>query len=208
MRSFSPPPSLSFYRALAADKHGVAEVVRPHLAAAGEALHLALLTLTSDARERSQESLESQAAQARTSLLEAVLALGTARVHIPSIRAYSPAVVMSSEARIHRELARLYQLATQLLWWNLHLLPPRRQAIALAPEDEAQLAIVMQDLARTAKIERLLNYGWLPLMGLLVLLGPLYGAPLFSIVVAALAAVIAIWKLARLQRASLALSAG
>lgn len=210
MRSLSPPRSLSFYRADAAGERGVAELVRPHLAAAGEALHLALLNLTGDgdASERSEDSLEAQAAQARASLLEAALALGTARVHIPSIRTYSPAVVMSSEPRIHSELARLYQLATQLQWWNLHLLPARRQAIALAPEDEAQLAIVMRDLARTAKIDRLLDYGWLPVMLALALLGPLYGAPLFSVVVAAMAAVIASWKLAKLQRASLALSAG
>jgi len=208
MRSLSPPPSLSFYRADAAGERGGAEVVRPHLVTAGEALHLALLALTGDASERSEDSLESQAAQARASLLEAALALGTARVHVPSIRTYSPAVVMSSEPRIHSELARLYQLSTQLLWWNLHLLPAREQAIALAPEDEAQLAIVMRNLARTAKIERLLDYGWLPVMVLLALLGPLYGAPLFSVVVAALATVIAIWKLAKLQRASLAISAG
>ena len=208
MMTLSPPSSLSIYRADAVGERGEAEVVRPHLAAAGEALHLALLTLTSDASERSEESLEAQASQARASLLEAVLALGTARVHIPSIRSYSPAVVMSSEPRIHSELTRLYQLATQLLWWNLHLLPARQQALALDPEDEAQLAVIMRGLARTAKIDRLLDYGWLPLMVLLAVLGPLYGAPLFSVGVAAIAMAIAIWKLAKLQRQDLALSAG
>ncbi len=208
MRSSSPPSSLSFYRADPAGERGISEVVRPHLARAGEALHVALLNLTGDASERSEATLEAQAAQARASLLEAALALGTARVHIPSIRTYSPAVVMSSERRIHAELSRLYQLATQLQWWNLHLLPARRQALALAPEDEAQLAVVMRGLARNAKIDRLLDYGWLPLMIVLAALGPLYGAPLFTVVVAGLAAVIASWKLAKLQRRTLAISAG
>ena len=181
--------------------------LRPLLREAEEALHLALLTLRNNDDERSKGALEAHAAQARSFLLEAVHALGTARVRLPAIRTYSPAVVMSSEPRVHSELDRLYQLATRMLWWNIHLLPARRRATPLAPEDEAQLAVVLNSLARTAKIDHFLEYGWLALMMSLAALGPIFGVPLFSVVVGALAFMIATWKLAKMKRRALALSA-
>ncbi len=181
--------------------------LRPLLVEAEEALHLALLTLSNDDFERSKGALEGRAAQARAFLLEAVHALGTARVRMPAIRTYSPAVVMSSEPRVHSELDRLYQLATRLLWWNIPLLPARRRASPLAPEDEAQLAVVLNDLARTAKIDHFLEYGWLALMVPLAALGPIYGVPLFSVLIGAIAFLVATWKLAKMQRQALALSA-
>lgn len=202
------PTALALYRADADGERGMVGAVRPHLEAAGEALHLTLLALDEDeSGERSDAALQARAAQARAFLVEAVVSLGTARVYIPSLRTYSLAVVMASEPNIHAELIRLHQLATRLLWYNIQLLPARRRAAPLAPEDEAQLARVLDGLARTAKIDRLLDYGWMPLLAILAVLGPLHGVPLFGVVVAAVATVIAAWKLARMTRAAALVSA-
>ncbi|MEZ4384319.1 MAG: hypothetical protein R3A79_23500 [Nannocystaceae bacterium] len=196
------PTALALYRADAAGERGMIGAVRPHLEAAGEALHLLLALDSETSGEDSEAALQARATQARAFLVEAVIALGTARVCIPSIRTYSLAVVMATEPDIHAELTRLHQLATRLLWYNIQLLPARRRAAPLAPEDEAQLARVLDGLARTAKIDRVLDYGWMPLLAVLALLGPLHGAPLFGVVVAGFATVIAAWKLARMQRAT------
>lgn len=206
----SAPPSpfaapvaapLALYRGDALGERGLMAAATPHLEAADEALQFALLSLLSeDDADRSTGARMAQAAQARAFLAEACVAFGRARVFMPSVHTYSLAVVMNAEAQVEAELLRLHQLATRLLWVNLSVLPARRQAAQLAPEDEAQLALVVQGLARHAKIDRLLRLGWMPLTALLAALGPLYGVPLFGLVVVALATAIAGGQLARMQR--------
>lgn len=157
------------------------------LRAAGEALNLALLGLEGpgEDEERSVKARQRKAVAARGFLIEAATALGRARTYLPTVRSYSIPVIMAVEPDIDTELGRLYQLATRMLWYNHALLPARGQARPLRPEDEAQLAVLVRDLARTARIDRALKYAWLAiaggLAGLAATLG--LGAALLELVV-------------------------
>lgn len=191
----SPAPA-AFYRADPIGEAGLARAAGADLDAARDALHLALSILAGEGEgERTQEALLAESAQARACLAEAVVALGRARVFIPGIHTHTLAVVMASEADPSREAARLYQLTTRLLWHNHTRLPVRRLAAPLGPEDEAQLARVVAGLARHARIDRLLRYGWLPVLLVVGALGPFYAVPLFGPVVALLVALLAAWQL-------------
>ncbi|MCB9705752.1 MAG: hypothetical protein H6711_28055 [Myxococcales bacterium] len=201
--------ALAIYRADPLGQRGMRKEVEPFLETAGEALHVTLLTLAEEGHgERSGGDLLARAAQARSLLAEAVLALGRARLFHPEIHTYSLAVVMTSEPEIHAELTRLHQLTSRLLWYNIAYLPARRVAAPLAPEDEAQLDVVVRGLARTAKIDRVLQLGWLPVLLLLSALGPIYGVPLFGLAVAVMATAIAGVRLAQMQRAELPAARG
>jgi hypothetical protein len=154
---------------------------------AGEALNLALLALEGpgEDEERSARASQRKAVAARGFLVEAATALGRARIYLPTVRSYSIPVIMAVEPDIDTELGRLHQLATRMLWYNHALLPARGQARPLRPEDEAQLAVLVRDLARTARIDRALKYAWVTiavgLAGLTTTLG--LGAALLELVV-------------------------
>lgn len=157
------------------------------LRAAGEALNLALLVLegAGEDEERSVKARQRKAVAARGFLIEAATALGRARIYLPTVRSYSVPVIMAVEPDIDTELGRLHQLATRLLWYNHALLPARGQARPLRPEDEAQLAVLVRDLARTARIDRALKYAWLAIAGGLAGLAATFGlgAALLELVV-------------------------
>lgn len=144
---------------------------------AGEALNLALLGLEGASEDEacSVKARQHKAVAARGFLVEAVRALGRARIYLPTIRSYSVPVIMAVEPDIEVELGRLHQLATRMVWYNHALLPVRGQARPLRPEDEAQLAVLVRGLARTARIDRALKYAWLAiatgLAGLMPALG-------------------------------------
>jgi hypothetical protein len=154
---------------------------------AGEALNLALLALEGpgEDEERGVKARQHKAVAARGFLIEAATALGRAHVYLPTVRSYSIPVIMAVEPDIDTELGRLHQLATRLLWYNHALLPARGQSQPLRPEDEAQLAVLVRDLARTARIDRAMKYAWLTiavgLAGLTTTLG--LGAALLELVV-------------------------
>lgn len=145
-----------------------------HLDSASDALHMALLTLDGspdDGRDAKQD----RAATARHLLAEAVVALGRARVFVPGLRTYAVNVVTTSERDVDRELARLHELTSKLLWRNHTLLPARANAEPLAPEDEAQLARVVHELANHARIDRAMRHKWLVATALFGLLAPIIG---------------------------------
>lgn len=147
------------------------------LRTAGEALNLALLGLEGpgEDEERSVKARQRKAVAARSFLIEAATALGRARIYLPTVRSYSIPVIMAVEPDIDTELGRLHQLATRMLWYNHALLPARGQARPLRPEDEAQLAVLVRDLARTARIDRALKYAWLAIAGGLAGLAATFG---------------------------------
>ena len=144
----------SAYRESAADEGFISASARQHLTAAGDALSLALLTLSSD------DDPVTRAMQARSFLVEAVTALSRARIYVPGIKTHALPVVMSCERDTDAELARLHQIATRLLWQNHTLLPARLQAKPLEPEEEAELAVVMAGLHRNQKVSRALRFRW------------------------------------------------
>ncbi len=168
------------------DEHLRLAAERP-LRAAGEALHLAILCLEEEGEEAGHGGRQRRAAQARCFLVEAALALGRARIFLPALRSYSVPVIMAVEPDIETELGRLHQMATRLLWWNHTLLPARGQARPLRPEDEAQLAVLVRGLARTARLDRALRHAWLGVAGAVAVLTPTLGlaavATLLTIVV-------------------------
>jgi hypothetical protein len=127
-----------------------------HLAAASDALSLALLALTEHGDERGDKIRRAE--QAREFLVEAVTELGRARIYVPKIRTHALPVVMAAEAKPEAELSRLHALATRLLWQNHAYLPARLQANPLPPEEEAQLAVMARTLARHARIGRALRH--------------------------------------------------
>ena len=146
------------------------------LRAAGEALSLAVLCLEDEGQDAaSVGARQRRAAQARSFLVEAALALGRARTFVSAIRGYSVPVIMAVESDVEVELGRLHQLATRMLWYNHALLPARGQGAPLRPEDEAQLAVLVRGLARTARVDRALRHAWLAVAAALAVLTPTLG---------------------------------
>lgn len=173
-----------------------------HLATASDALSLALLTLSGERGEDRREKLR-RAEQARGFLVEAVTALSRARIYVPGIRTHALPVVMATEANLDAELQRLHQIATRLLWQNHAHLPARLQAKPLAPEEEAQLAVVLQGIARGARIERALRYKWAGLALAVASGGLIVGLHLMATLAAVGAVLLALWRVARDRGAEL-----
>ena len=163
------------YRHLGPDQTRMAETF---LHEATDMLHMVLLTLDGP------EAKEAKLATAHHLLVDAVNALGRARVYIPGIRTYAVIIVTNSEPDADRELDRLHEIATQLLWQNHAILPARSQAQPLAPEDEAQLAAVVRELAVQAKIGQAMRHKWLVVTALLSVLAPVVGVGLVVLALA------------------------
>ncbi len=155
--------ALSLSRARAGYRHATLDPeqrkVGELLQQASEALNLAVLTSTGDIGDEGGDRLR-RAAQARSFLLEACQALSRARVHLPSLRSLAPGVVLSPERRAGDEIARIHGAAIRLLWANHAYLPSRSEAKPLPPEEEAQLAVVVAGVARSARIDRALRHRW------------------------------------------------
>lgn len=172
------------YRQVGADGRA-----RAHLEAAADALSMALLCL-----EDSGSGDQSRAEQARRFLAEAVTALSRARIYDPRIRTFALPFVLATEPRIDAELARLSHIATRLLFQNHQHLPARLQARPLAPEEEAQLAVIVAGLATNARIVHALRHRWaLAALGIAAV-GPLLGAPVLGAVAAVGALVTGLWR--------------
>ena len=169
-----------------------------HLSAASDALSMALLALGGNDHDRGGKI--GRAEQARTFLVEAVTSLSRARIYLPKIRTHTLPVLMASDPEPDTELARLHQIATRLLWHNHPYLPARLQAKPLAPEEEAQLAVVFQGLTRHARIDRALRYRWVLLAIALAAVGPVLGFPVLGAAFATCAAALAVWRFARESR--------
>lgn len=161
---------------------GEQEAAQRHLSAAADALNMALLTLDGSPDDGRDAKYE-RAASARRFLAEAVVALARARVYVPGIRTYAVNVVTTTERDVDRELARLHELTSKLLWRNHCVLPGRNQAQPLAPEDEAQLALVVRDLSTHARIDRAMRHKWLVAAALFGLLAPVLGVALYLLAV-------------------------
>lgn len=183
------------------DEHLWRAAERP-LREAGEALHLALLSLEGhDGEDEGEPDREGarmrQAAQARSFLVEAVRALGLARLYLPAIRLYSVPVILAVDPDLDAELARLHQLTTRLLWYNHSALPARRQAHPLAPHEEAQLAVLVRGLARAARTGRALRHAWLATAAMVAVVAPTLGIVAVSLLLATVIAAIAALHIAR-----------
>ena len=183
------PHTLRFdhaYRDVGADARA-----RPHLEAAADALAMALLCLedTNDNGDRRW-----RANQARSLIAEAVTSLSRARIYNPRIRTLALPFVMATEPRPDAELSRLNHIATRLLFQNHRHLPARLQAKPLAPEEEAQLAVVIAGLARNARIARVFRHRWaLAALGMAAA-GPLLGTPVIGAVAAIGTLVAGLWR--------------
>ena len=187
------PPS---YRADSVGDADRAEAVAADLDAAREALQLALLVLEGDGEaERTLSRRLAQTTQARACIGEALTALGRARVFVPGVCTHPIAAVVAGGGDLEGERRRLHHLASRLLWSNHALLPTRPLAPPLRPEDEAQLARVVDGLARHAQVDRSLRFAWLPLLLSMIALGPIYGVPTFGLWIAAATAALGAWQL-------------
>ncbi len=194
------PQAVSSYRVDTSLDERQRDVADRLLTAAGEAINLAILTLEDDASEElSRAEQITRAASARQFLVEAVTALARARILIPAVHTYTVAVITTADSAVEAELARLKQLAVRLLWHN-HDLFPKRIRGSLDPEDEAQLAVFCNSLARSARIDRLMEYRWIAISLLLAGLGPVVGAPLLSAYMIVIAVGLTSIRLARAAR--------
>jgi hypothetical protein len=165
-----------------------------HLIAAADALNMALLTLDGSPDD-GRDAKHARAASARHFLAEAVIGLARARVYVPGVRTYAVNVVTTTEPDLDRELARLHELTSKLIWRNHSVLPGRNHAQPLAPEDEAQLALVVRDLATHARIDRAMRHKWLVAAALFGMLAPVLGVALYLLAV--LSGTFAVVELAR-----------
>jgi hypothetical protein len=167
------------YRHIGPEAHDAAH---RHLSCAADALNMALLTLDGSPDD-GRDAKQGRAATARHFLADAAIALARARVYVPGVRTYAVNVVTATEPDIDRELARLHELTTQLVWRNHSILPARREAEPLAPEDEAQLAAVVRELATHARIDRAMRHKWLVATALFGGLAPVLGVALYLLAV-------------------------
>jgi hypothetical protein len=197
-RSHSPLPC-AYRSSERHDEHLRVAAERP-LRAAGEALNLAVLCLEDADEEEGPAARQRRAAQARGFLVEASLALGRARVFLPAIRGYSVPVILAIEAEPEAELGRLHQIATRLLWYNHALLPTRGQVSPLRPEDEAQLAVLVRGLARTARLDRVLRHAWIGAAVAVAVLGPTLGITAVALLMTAVVMLVAAVQLGRWVR--------
>ncbi|MEM9458460.1 MAG: hypothetical protein AAGF11_30060 [Myxococcota bacterium] len=176
------------YRDEAAVAHPAANA---HLETAADALAMALLCLEDVDGDGGRPW---RAQQVRGLVAEAVTALSRARIYNPRIRTLALPCVMATEPRIEAELSRLHNIITRLLFQNHQYLPARLQARPLAPEEEAQLAVVLAGLARNARIAHALRHRWaLAALGMAAA-GPLLGAPLLGAAAAVSAVVVGLWR--------------
>lgn len=179
------------------DEHLQLAAERP-LREAGEALNLAVLILEGQGEDdETSGARQHKAAAARSFLVEAAQALGRARIYLPTIRSYSLPVIMAVEPDIDAELGRLHQLATRMLWYNHASLPARCQARPLRPEDEAQLAVMVRGLARTARIDRALRHAWLGVAASVAVVTPTLGLTAVAILLATVVMIAAALQLGR-----------
>lgn len=197
-RTYSPLPC-AYRSSDRHDEHLRVAADRP-LRAAGEALNLAILCLEDAGEDEGPGARLRRAVQARGFLVEASLALGRARVFLPAIRSYSVPVIMAVDADIEAELGRLHQIATRLLWYNHALLPARGQVSPLRPEDEAQLAVLVRGLARTARIDRVLRHAWLGAATMVAVLGPTLGITAVALLLSFVVMLVAALQLGRAVR--------
>ncbi|MBL9102122.1 MAG: hypothetical protein JNL82_14250 [Myxococcales bacterium] len=166
------------------DEHLVLAAERP-LREAHEALHLAVLCLEGEDDDPDHEGArQPRAVQARGFLVEAVRALGHARLYLPAIRVYSVPVILAVDPDEGAELARLHQIATRLLWYNHAWLPARDQARPLQPHEEAQLAVLLRGLARSARTGRALRHAWLATAVMVAVVAPTFGIVAVSLLLA------------------------
>lgn len=163
---------------------------------ASDALNLAVLTSGGDVGDDGGDRLH-RAAQARSFLLEACQALGRARVHLPKLRTLAPVVVLSPERRTRDEMARIHATATRLLWLNHAYLPARSEATPLPPEEEAQLAVVVAGVARSARIDRALRHRWCGVALLVATAAMLAGTPLLGAIASAVGTALVAFRLWR-----------
>lgn len=197
--TLAPPAVSCVYRSSERhDEHLRLAAERP-LRAADEALNLAILCLEGQGEdeETGGAARQRKAAAARSFLVEAAHGLGRARVYLPTIRSYSVPVIMAVEPDVDAELGRLHQLATRMLWYNHATLPTRRPARPLRPEDEAQLAVLVRGLARTARIDRALRHAWIGVAASVAVLTPTLGLTAVAILLATVVMVVAGLQLGR-----------
>jgi hypothetical protein len=171
------------------EEAAASKAAAPHLQAAADALAMALLCLEGDGHGDRRW----RADHARALLAEAATSLSRARVHEPRIRTLALPFVLASEARPEAELSRLHHIATRLSFQNHPYLPARRQAGPLPPEDEAQLAVVVADLAPPARLAHMLRNRWTITALGVAIVGPMLGAPLLAATVAVGTMVAGLW---------------
>jgi len=180
------------YRNEHGSDQGVSAAARGHLEAASDALCMALLILAGDDDDRGDKLRRAQ--QSRAFLAEAVTSLSRARVYIPAIRTHALPVLLATDANADVELQRLHGLASRLLWQNHAYLPARLQAQPMDPEAEAQLALVVAGLVRSARIDRALRYKWVGLAAFVAMSSAATGMVFTGAVAATTALCIALWQ--------------
>lgn len=159
---------------------------------------MALLTLAGEDDDRGDQLRRAQ--HAREFLAEALTSLSRARIYVPGIRTHTLSVLLATEPTPEAELLRLHSIATRLLWQNHAHLPARAQAKPMAPEEEAQLAIVIAGLARQGRIDRALRYKWSGTAALVAVCGAVMGLPIVGLLAGMMAVVLGLWRAAAHHR--------
>ncbi|MBK6916799.1 MAG: hypothetical protein IPH07_05315 [Deltaproteobacteria bacterium] len=195
MRFATLPALVTGYRDAAMSPATRQEIAR-QLQLASDALTLAVLTLDGRGGDDRGDKLR-RGEQARQFLVEAVGALGRARVYVPKLKTYDLPYLLSVDPRPAMELARLQQIATRLLWQNHAYLPARSEAQPLLPEEERQLAVMVAGVKRGAKIDRALRYRWCGVALGVAAMGMMWGLPLLGALAATSGLSLAVFRLLR-----------
>lgn len=168
---------------------------RTELQSAAHAIHLAILAVAHHAGDDRPEVVEQRIHRVQQLLLEATQALSRAKIYVPGIWSYSPAVVLDQDPSPKREIARLNGLTMALATRNHRVLPSLPQALPLSEEEEAQLAVVSDSVSLAGRHRQLSRYGWWATAALAFALAPLLGV--LGVAMALACAGVAFWKMGK-----------
>lgn len=130
------------------------------LVQAGDAIHLAILTIAHHVGEEGSERLHRRIARVQEHLIDACHALTRAKLDVAGLWTYAPEVILNQDPDPEREIARLNRITTTLAMRNHKLLPKNPEAAPLSAVDEAQLAAVSQEVSLSWRAHRAGIVAW------------------------------------------------
>lgn len=130
---------------------------------AGDAIHMALMTIAHHVGEEGRARLTQRIARVQEHLIDACKALARAKLYIAGLWTYAPEVILNQDPDPEREIARLNRITTTLSMRNHAHLPATRKVIPLSDQEEAQLVAVSQEVSPRNRAQRVRTVAWFAL---------------------------------------------
>lgn len=143
---------------------------------AGDAIHMAILTIAHHVGEEGRQKLTHRIERVQEYLVDACKALSRAKLYVAGLWTYAPEVILNQDPDPEREIARLNRITTILSMRNHAHLPKSRAVIPLSDQEEAQLIAVSQEVSPRLRAHRVSTVIWTALALIGLLMTPWLGA--------------------------------